>query len=231
MLSDGDTWFGVHDKRLRKRIQDRLAQRARRQRLQQSRNQEAVPDSRIVSSQRISKLNHQALSSEHRQPILRNSTEAFTLTLAQDTHYLPRPNASIFSALFNNGRLLGIPCSYCGLEKSKPTQLSVPYSLRATQLQINVAHRTFIDRFPFPAFRNNLIYFDALIDMEQFLDDLFNLYSFSLEFERPPWDPRAWRIGPEFEKKWGYLFYEESCRSDVPAISAVALGNGAVPDR
>ena len=209
MPPKSDTWYGIEDKRLRKRIQDRLAQRARRQRLQKSKKDGPYTDSMPGDRQVSSLLDNHSHALEPSLSSSKDLATASALALGKDEHHLSRPGPSIFTALFNNGRLLGLHCSYCGVEKSKPVQFSVPISLLPTPLQLDLPHRTFIDRFPFPLFRNNLIYFDALIDMEQFLDDLFNLHSFSLVSGRAPWDPTAWQIGPDFEKKWGYLFYGE----------------------
>jgi hypothetical protein len=171
-IMDSDNWHGVEDRRLRKKIQDRLAQRARRKRLAQRK-----PDDSITP--------------------------------------ISNPSASVCTALFNNGLALGLSCTTCGISKSNPAPSTTPPSLHPTQLQLDVEHHGFIDRFPFPVFRNNFIYFTALIDTEEFLHDLFNLQSFWIVDGKPPWDHTAWRMGSEFRKRWGYLFYSDSDTTSI----------------
>ncbi len=72
---------------------------------------------------------------------------------------------------------------------------------------MSILHSQFIDRFPFPRLRDNMICLIGHIDEEDFLGDLFNLTSFTMTPGRAPWDPGAWKMGKEFGMKWGYLFY------------------------
>ena len=240
-----DTWFGVEDKRLRKRIQDRLAQRNRRHRLKEIRSpaaetrgetvrgcggkasesseaaqvtKEAKGDPDHVTASALSRRNSRQ-SPSSAQVLLRelhvvHATDIRTTHNGDSTPksspgraLLPDPNTSVFAALFTNGVLLGMQCSQCRIEKSHITVPTIPSSLAPTALQLEVPHPTFVDRFPFQKFRDNFIYFALLIDVEQFLSDLFNLPSFALTPGGQSWDPSVWRIGPQFEKRWGYLFY------------------------
>ncbi|OAP60783.1 hypothetical protein AYL99_05785 [Fonsecaea erecta] len=102
---------------------------------------------------------------------------------------------------------MGIPCSVSLRKKSNPAGPNIPVSLRPTALQLTVNHPSWIDRFPFPKMRDNMITLMSIIDEEEFVADLFTLTSFTLESGAPSWDPRAWKIGKEFSAKWGYLFY------------------------
>ncbi|MCJ1326052.1 hypothetical protein MMC10_002715 [Thelotrema lepadinum] len=246
-LGNEDTWFGVEDKRLRKRIQDRLAQRTRRKRLRENRSlatksrgentqggkgrspgsaepthvaketeENFVGDAISAVNKRSSRkslTSSETIASERLDVVVyatdaqaarrRESTSASSL----DRTILPDPNTSVYAALFANGVLLGLQCSQCKIDKSNITVQTIPTSLNPTPLQLGVPHPTFIDRFPFQKFRDNFIYFSVLIDVEQFLSDLFNLPSFALTPGGQSWDPSVWRIGPQFEKRWGYLFY------------------------
>ena len=240
-----DTWFGVEDKRLRKRIQDRLAQRSRRNRLKENRSlaaesrsesirgnggkvsesskaiqaaKEATGDSDHATASALNKRNSrqshtstekgsQELDVVHATDFRTTRNEDNTLTSSPSRTLFPDPNTSVFAALFTNGVLLGMQCSQCRIEKSRITGYTVPSSLIPTLLQLEVPHPMFIDRFPFQKFRDNFIYFALLIDVEQFLSDLFNLPSFALTPGGQSWDPSVWRIGPQFEERWGYLFY------------------------
>ncbi|OAL20160.1 hypothetical protein AYO22_09132 [Fonsecaea multimorphosa] len=103
---------------------------------------------------------------------------------------------------------MGISCALAvPPAKSNPAGPDIPESLRPTALQLTTNHPSWIDRFPFPKMRDNLITLMSIIDEEEFIADLFCLTSFTLDPGAAPWDPKAWKIGKEFSAKWGYLFY------------------------
>jgi hypothetical protein len=127
-------------------------------------------------------------------------------TIGCDTYLFPQPALSVYGALFDNGRLLGLSCSCATAYKSKPATPTIPESLRPTETQLSTLHFQWIDRFPFPRMRDNMIALCPVIDEEEFLSDLFHLTSFTLRHGSVSWDAEAWKIGPEFAAKWGYLF-------------------------
>src|ERR1700742_286296 len=102
---------------------------------------------------------------------------------------------------------MGISCAVSCSSKSCPVGPDIPESLRPTELQLTVVHPRWIDRFPFPKMRDNMITLMGIINEEEFLADLFCFTSFTLDAGAASWDPKAWRIGKEFSAKWGYLFY------------------------
>lgn len=114
---------------------------------------------------------------------------------------------SAYAALFKNGAMMGISCGLVVPRKSIPVGTDVPESLRPTALQLTTIHPPWIDRFPFPKMRDNMITLMGIINEEEFLADLFCLTSFTLDPGAASWDPAAWKIGKEFSAKWGYLFY------------------------
>ncbi|KIW18349.1 hypothetical protein PV08_02637 [Exophiala spinifera] len=115
--------------------------------------------------------------------------------------------ASVYAALFHNGAMMGLTCSITFASKSKPFGQEIPESLRPTPLQLSTIHPQWIDRFPFPKMRDNMITLLSIIDEEEFLGDLFCLTSFTVDSRFASWDPSGWKIGNEFSAKWGYLFY------------------------
>ena len=88
---------------------------------------------------------------------------------------------------------------------------------------MTVLHIPWIDRFPFPKMRDNVISLSGVIDEEEFrtsllstpksslltpvVADLFTTDSFVIVPESVSWDPMAWVVTKSFEEKWGYLFY------------------------
>ncbi|KAK5190671.1 hypothetical protein LTR99_003411 [Exophiala xenobiotica] len=115
--------------------------------------------------------------------------------------------ANVYGALFANGALMGLACSITFASKSQPFGPGLPEPLRPTPLQLTTIHPQWIDRFPFPKMRDNMITLLSIIDEEEFLADLFCLTSFTIEPGAASWDPKAWKISKEFGAKWGYLFY------------------------
>lgn len=89
-----------------------------------------------------------------------------------------------------------------------------PESLHPTELQISVPHHPWIDLFPIPKLRDNLLY--AIATQETFDEDelCFDMVEISHgePTEKPalivwgdPWDPRGWEASLPFLRKWGYL--------------------------
>lgn len=130
--------------------------------------------------------------------------------LTCDDHLLGLPAWPIFAALKQHGLMQGIIPANCHSHEVSPLQpLSLPDALRPTPLQLISPHRRWIDRFPFPRLRDNLIVLDDLVDLDEFVRDLFATAGLSFRFElrRPTWEPSSWEIKPDFASKWGYLFY------------------------
>ena len=111
---------------------------------------------------------------------------------------------TVYSALYNNGVILGLTCATVMPQRSKPAP-HAPRSLQPTKLQLEAVHLPWIDRFPLPRFRENFIRKEAEINEEEFLFDMFNLDSFNLRPGRQGWDEDAWVVHRNFASKWGFL--------------------------
>ena len=72
---------------------------------------------------------------------------------------------------------------------------------------MTILHIPWIDRFPFPAMRNNAITLSCDgFDEEDFFRDIFTQESFDIKPGFHSWDPAAWVMVETFRRKWGYLF-------------------------
>ncbi|KZM21004.1 hypothetical protein ST47_g7815 [Ascochyta rabiei] len=127
---------------------------------------------------------------------------------------LPSPEAlqlqlplNVFTALFMNGQILSLACGTLLASKSPPANPSIPVPLRPTASQQLTVHFQWIDRLPFPKLRDSLIRLQGVVDLEEFLNDIFVLPSFKIRAGAACWDPRAWSMEAGWARKWGWLFF------------------------
>ena len=110
-------------------------------------------------------------------------------------------------ALDLHGAMMGISCDSPKPVKSLPQPTHVPYILHPTPLQMLTPHHSWIDEWPFPRFRDNMILLGCVLDTGELIRDFNTMTAFTIKEGQVSWDPRAWQIDREFEAKWGYLFY------------------------
>jgi hypothetical protein len=134
---------------------------------------------------------------------------------------------NVSNALQRNADILGVKAEYfeCeGLSRfANPANTSDllnplqskewPISLLPTKLQRSMEHHPWVDVFPWPRFRDNML--QGFQDPD--LCDEDELCREVVEYEdhnsRPllivwgdAWNPRSWEVTPEFLLKWGWLF-------------------------
>lgn len=107
-----------------------------------------------------------------------------------------------------------------------PLRKAVPPSLWPTYLQRHVPHYAWIDLFPTPAIRDNLIRTAGTFDTCEFCDDMVGalVENNALDDERngmiiwgEPWDVNSWEFTEGFAKKWGWLL--DGCEELVTATN------------
>jgi hypothetical protein len=130
---------------------------------------------------------------------------------------------NVFRALLNNGRRLGFTTAgeYLGddalspfvnpmrPEESLPPFSSLPLALRPTKSQCQNPHHPWLDLFPDPVMRDNLIRATSAYDEAQLCADLIGLSSAAtgrsgLIVWGEPWDPSGWEVTSPFLKNWGW---------------------------
>lgn len=131
------------------------------------------------------------------------------LGMSADHYFLCFSAWPIYSALGTHGLMQGTNCENSHAEMTSPSELlSLPEALRPSPLQLVISHRRWIDRFPFPRMRDNMILLNGILDLDEFVRDLFEMASLLRKpnSSQPTWDPDSWTLGTEFSAKWGYLF-------------------------
>jgi hypothetical protein len=209
---DPDSWYGVQDPRERRKIQNRRAQRARRKRLASTDKSpnSFIRQARLTSTSPLDPPAHvlSKFKSVDRSPLDFATFLRIVPPVDVAREFMtPQVPPIVFSALFNNGAMMGISCGTVIPAKSKPQPAHIPLPLHPTAIQLITVHELWIDRLPFPKMRDNLITLQGIIENEDFLNDMFNMASFGIKPGGKGWDPRDWTIGKEFAEKWGYLFY------------------------
>lgn len=140
-------------------------------------------------------------------PTSQSPASNLSISISAEDCMMSHSNNTVFTALFKNGRVLGIPCGTQMVWKLSMRGPEVPATLQPTMLQRTVMHTSWIDRFPFPRMRDNFIRLNGIIDEEDFLACLFDTQSFTIVPGTMSWDPEGWIIGKDFREKWGFLFY------------------------
>ncbi|KAI1282451.1 hypothetical protein F5Y07DRAFT_352595 [Xylaria sp. FL0933] len=146
----------------------------------------------------------------------------------------PRPSQlqiviriNVLNAIARNALLIGFPIdSFCRDEFVSPFQQGGPHppgvlmpapccpdSLKPTHAQRTITHHPWIDLFPFPRFRDNMLFSleSGLFDEDELCVDLLGVESESPD-ERPglliwtdAWDTKGWEVSEAFLRKWGWL--------------------------
>ncbi|CAH0046904.1 unnamed protein product [Clonostachys solani] len=135
---------------------------------------------------------------------------------------------NVFHALARNAKDLGVEKSWMIYDSvssfySQGARMAVPaipsatppcaHNLYPTDLQRTVEHHPWIDLFPFPRMRDNILSAIASdgIDEDDLCYDLCDvdetgpLPKASLIIWGNAWDPRAWEVSEGFWRKWGWI--------------------------
>ncbi|KAF5691499.1 alcohol dehydrogenase [Fusarium circinatum] len=164
---------------------------------------------------------------ERLRNLIRQSLEDYSLQTPRPSnlHIIIRLN--VLNAIADNATAVGFPKeSLCRDEFISPfyqigpirtPSPSCPTSLQPTSLQRSTAHHPWIDLFPFPNFRDNVLrgMQKGLFDDDELCGDLLGVEGGGVG-EQPSilvwtvaWDAKGWEVNAAFVKKWGGLI--EDC--------------------
>ncbi|KAK9328847.1 hypothetical protein V1520DRAFT_370875 [Lipomyces starkeyi] len=125
---------------------------------------------------------------------------------------------NVFRALVSNTFTLGFTMEWLEEDAISPWNSSsfelnrafCPTSLRPTMLQRTISHHPWIDLFPIPKMRDNLLLAGDSYDETALCNDLIDFCDVPNEKTglivwSDPWDPSGWEVSEVFLSKWAWV--------------------------
>ncbi|KAF5568915.1 hypothetical protein FPHYL_2482 [Fusarium phyllophilum] len=161
---------------------------------------------------------------------VKKAYEDYVLGCPQPWYLSTLIQVNVFNALVQNGFALGFSDHWQRKVVMSPFSIigplqscdSCPLYLQLIALQRTVPHHPWIDLFPIPQMRNNILLSIRHLDMDELCSDLLDVKP-GLD-EKPslivwgdPWDLHGWEASPSFLQKWGWML--EGCRDILQATN------------
>lgn len=136
-------------------------------------------------------------------------------------HLLSLPKVNVHHAINDNIHSIGMTMEWIKEEDSISifnvlgpgfSDIHIPVDLRPTEVQKRVPHHPWLDFFPSPTLRDNLITLQDEIDDGDLCQDLSAFWDTrnspaGLLVWGPSWQASSWEVTESFLTKWGFLLY------------------------
>lgn len=177
----------------------------------------------IVSTDQVHSPRQCAVLSPHAQQILRhftqNAYESYLHGCPTSDHLLTLSKVNVFRAFGHILSILGMSDAWLYDEAISPFSTaqpgyvedsSLPLTLRPTALQRTQPHHPWIDFFPLPRMRDNLLLAEDSYDEDQLCIDIMGFWdppveSYSLLVWGNPANPANWEVTEAFLRKWPWV--------------------------
>jgi hypothetical protein len=136
-------------------------------------------------------------------------------------HLLSLPKINVQRAIIDNIRSIGMTMEWTNEDDAVSifnvqipgfADFHIPLDLQPTEVQKRVPHHPWLDFFPSPTLRDNLIALQDEIDDGDLCHDLMAFWDTrntraALLVWGPPWQTSSWEVTESFLTKWGFLLY------------------------
>ncbi|KAE8389427.1 hypothetical protein BDV23DRAFT_184501 [Aspergillus alliaceus] len=237
----GDDWTGVIDRSERRKLQNRHNQRAYRLRRKGKAIERQEAPFTSFASEEVSDValftpsvdsvaeSTEELKCTHAPPYALQFRRWFEAK-ARDSylrgsprleHLISLSRLNVHRAIIENISAIGMTDDWMKSDDSISifnlvhpgfSEEKIPPSLRPTLIQRTIPHHPWLDFFPFPRMRDNLIAAGNTLDDDDLCHDLMAFWDTrntgaTLLVWGEPWDPKNWEVTEGFCKKWGTMLW------------------------
>jgi hypothetical protein len=149
----------------------------------------------------------------------RDAVEKYLSGSPEIDHLLSLSRINVLRAAYENVIALGMSAEWLCADEAVSVfsqscagvrEIDVPQSLRPTSLQRRVPHHPWLDVFPFPQMRDNMILAGDALDDDELCHDLVCFWDTrdsraTLLVWGAPWDPQNWEASEAFAIKWHWV--------------------------